>query len=250
MKPEAVLERLNTAARDSGFNITRTTSIHSYDRIVSERKSASSLLPGAKSITLIGFGGNGFWKTFSNYLKANPDFKDIGEDLIDNYSRIIFKELSDILDESGIEHKAVFPFGREAAALDFIKLGEVSGAGVPSLLGILLHPQYGPWISLRGALLTELEPNRYDSPLEGFDPCPSCHKPCVSACPADTISEQGWDWESCMRFRLADDTCSLSCASRKACPYGADQQYSAEQMAYHHSFVLRSVRKYFEENMQ
>lgn len=247
MKPEAVLDRIKTVSKDSGFNITRTISVRAYDSLVSEQKRASSLLQSAKAITLIGFGGKGFWKTFSNFLKSNTDFKDRGEDLIDNYSLMVFKELSDILDKSGIEHKAVFPFGKDAAALDFVTLGEASGAGVPSLLGILLHPEYGPWISLRGALLTDIELGSHDGPLEGFAPCPSCHKPCINACPASTISEKGWDWESCMSFRLADDTCSLSCASRRACPYGEDQQYTEEQMAHHHGFVLRNVKKYLEQ---
>lgn len=247
MKTETVLDRIKTVSRDSGFNITRTIKVHTYDSVVSEQKRASRLLQGVKSITLIGFAGKGFWKTFSNYLKSNPGFKDRGEDLIDNYSRMIFEELSGILDKSGIGHKAVFPFGKDAAALDFVKLGESAGAGVPSLLGVLLHPEYGPWISLRGALLTNFESSSYDGSLEGFDPCPSCLKPCISVCPASTISEKGWDWESCMSFRLADDTCSLSCASRRACPYGEDQQYTEEQMAYHHRFVLRNVKKYFQE---
>ncbi len=246
MKPEAVLQRLKSISRDSGFNITQTITARDYDEVVAENRQVSDLLPGARSITLIGFGGNAFWNTFSNYLKSNPDFKERDENLIDNYSLMIFEELSGVLNENGVMHRAVFPFGEDGTLMDFVKLGERSGAGVRSLLGILLHPEHGPWISLRGALLTDLELSRYDSPLEGFAPCPSCHKPCISACPASTISEKGWDWESCMAFRLAEDTCSSSCASRRACPYGKDRQYSEEQMAYHHRFVLKSVKKYFE----
>jgi len=247
MKPEVVLQRLKTLSRDYGFNITQTISARAYDNIVYEQKSASRLLPGAGSITLIGFGGNSFWGTLKSYIRDNPSFKERGEDLIDNYSLMVFKELTDVLKENGVKYRAVFPFGSGGALLDFVKLGEVSGAGVRSLLGILLHPTYGPWISLRGALLTELELSSYDSALSGFDPCPSCHKPCIEACPASTISERGWDWESCMVFRLTEVTCSSGCASRRACPHGNDRQYSQEQLAYHHKFVLGSVKKYFEE---
>lgn len=246
MKPEVILQRLKSISRDSGFNIIQTISACAYNNLVSKQKSASEILPGARSITLIGFGGNAFWETFNDYLDSNPDFKEVNEDLIDNYSLLVFEELSGVLNENGVKHRAIFPFGAEGTALDFVKLGQVSGAGVSSLLGILLHPVYGPWISLRGALITGLNLDRYDSPLD-FEPCPSCHKPCISACPANTVSESGWDWESCMRFRLAEDTCSSSCASRRACPYGKALQYSEEQMAYHHKFVLRNVKKYFEE---
>ena len=249
MKPEVVLERLKTISRDCGFNIIQTISARAYDNVVSRQKSTSALfLPGARSITLIGFGGNSFWSTLKCYIKDNPDFKERGKDLIDNYSLMVFKELSNVLQENGVMHRAVFPFGSGGTLLDFVKLGKVSGAGVRSLLGILLHPTYGPWISLRGALLTHLELGSYDSPLRGFDPCPSCHKPCIEACPAGTISGKGWDWESCMAFRLAEDTCSSGCASRRACPYGKELQYSEEQLAYHHKFVLKSVKKYFDRS--
>jgi hypothetical protein len=247
MKPEVVLERLKTVSRGYGFNIVQTIRVGAYDNIVSEQKSACGLFPGARSITLIGFGGNAFWNTFIQYIKDNPDFKERGKDLIDNYSLMVFQELSEVLDDSGVKHKSIYPFGADGTVLDFVKLGVAAGAGVPSLLGILLSPVYGPWISLRGALLTDLNLSRYGSPLRGFNPCPACHKPCISACPASTVSENGWDWESCMAFRLAEDTCSGNCASRRACPYGKDLQYSDEQLAYHHSFVLRNIKKYYQE---
>jgi hypothetical protein len=42
-----------------------------------------------------------------------------------------------------------------------------------------------------------------------------------------------------MRYRLDSDTCSGKCSSRLACPYGKDNAYGSEQIAYHHKFVLK-----------
>jgi epoxyqueuosine reductase QueG len=161
---------------------------------------------------------------------------------------LVFGKLSSKTEAfSGKGYKIIFPFGKDALDLDFVKLGILGGIGVPSILGLLLHPVYGTWISLRGAIITDVEFGDYDSPLVNFDPCPSCGKPCITACPASTVSEKGWDWESCMRYRLDSDMCSGKCSSRLACPYGKDHAYGSEQIAYHHKFVLKSVREYFKK---
>ena len=94
----------------------------------------------------------------------------------------------------------------------------------------------------------DIDFDSYDEALKEFDPCPSCDKPCIAACPENTISETGWDWEACMKYRMKEPVCSSNCASRRACPYGKETQYSEEQLEYHHNFVLRNVRNYFKEN--
>ncbi len=248
MNPDKVLEKLSKYFLDSGFNLTLKIKSSEYDLPLGETSSMESLFPQAKSVVLVGFAGNSFWEIFKDYIKENPGFKNKSDDLIDNYTVLKFIEAAKILNSHKIKYKSVFPFGKDAAELNFLKLGELAGAGVPSLLGILLHPIYGPWISLRGAFITNLELNEYDSPISKFSPCPACDKPCISACPANTISTSGWDWKSCMKFRISDETCASSCTSRRACPYGKTQQYSEEQIQYHHKFVLKSVKEYFKKN--
>jgi epoxyqueuosine reductase QueG len=248
MDPKTVLEQLRTYFLDSGFNLTLAINSAKYNAANGGAKNLESIFPQAKSIILVGFAGKEFWSIFLDYLQNNPEFKKNNIDLIDNYSVLKFVEASEILNTNQIDFKTVYPFGDNALDLNFLKLGELAGAGVPSLLGILLHPVYGPWISLRGAFITNMELSEYDEPLSDFSPCPSCDKPCISACPINTISELGWDWESCMKFRINDETCSSLCASRRACPYGQEEQYTLEQLHYHHKFVLKSVKQYFKEN--
>jgi len=248
MDQEKVLEELIGHFRESGFNIALTVDPHEYNKTPGITKNIETLFSETNSVILVGFGGNNFWQIFQGYLKRNPEFKINNIDLIDNYSVIKFNEASKILDKYRILHKFVFPFGENALDLNFLRLGELAGAGVPSLLGILLHPVYGPWISLRGAILMNLKLEDYSSPISDFAPCPSCDKPCIPACPAHTVSVSGWDWDACMRFRLSDTTCAATCASRRACPWGKEQQYLDEQLEYHHKFVLKSARDYFNQN--
>jgi epoxyqueuosine reductase len=247
MDPENVLEELREFFLQSGFNLTLTIDPVEYANTAGTKKHLNTLLPEVKSILLIGFSGKSFWGVFQEYLKNNPEYKSDRINLIDDYSVLKFKEASHILNKYRVSHKSVYPFGENALDLNFLRLGELGGVGVKSLLGILLHPYYGPWTSLRGAFVTDLDLKRFNEPLTKFNPCPSCDKPCISACPANTISESGWDWESCMKFRLSDDTCAKSCASRRACPYGEQEQYSEQQLEYHHNFVLNNVKEYFDK---
>jgi epoxyqueuosine reductase QueG len=245
MSSEKIFEGIRTHFREAGFNLTVRIKSEVYDEAPG-RNRAGDLVAGAKSIILTGFAGRGFWETFSRYLTNNPGFKDNHENLIDDYTRLIFREAAPVLEAScGARYKTVFPFGEGATDLDFVKLGVLGGVGVPSLLGILLNPEYGTWISLRGAIVSDIEFETYDEPIGSFDPCPPCEKPCITACPAHTISDKGWDWESCMRYRLGSDTCSVKCASRLACPYGREHAYKEDQIAHHHKFVLKSAKEFF-----
>ncbi|MEW6143748.1 MAG: hypothetical protein AB1598_01905 [Thermodesulfobacteriota bacterium] len=245
MSSEKIFEGIREHFREAGFNLTVKIRASDYEQ-AARKKKPGELVPGARSIVLTGFAGRTFWETFSRFLTKNPGFKEKHENLIDDYTRLIFGKITAVLEDSGgVPYKTVFPFGEGALDLDFVRLGILGGVGVPSLLGILLHPEYGTWISLRGAIITTIEFETYDEPLGGFDPCPSCWKPCITACPAHTISDRGWDWEACMRYRLGADTCSAKCASRLACPYGKEHTYREEQIAHHHEFVLKSAREYF-----
>ena len=72
--------------------------------------------------------------------------------------------------------------------VDFRPLATSAGLGTPSLLGLVIHPEYGLWVSIRAVLLsTEVfEPttkNRMQSPCEGC-----VEKPCISACPAGAVT--------------------------------------------------------------
>jgi epoxyqueuosine reductase len=239
-----LFKKIKTLFNDSGFNIVRKVKAKDYHKNVKHGYDLNEFLQHAKSIILVGFAGNRFWDILHAFFRNNPGFEESRTDWIDDYTQLIFKSAGEILEEGSLSYKMVFPFGVTALYLDFMELGRMSGVGVDSLLGILLHPEYGPWISLRGAIITDLVFSLYDGPLENFVPCPPCPKPCITACPAKTISNGGWDWNACMDYRLRSVTCEANCASRRTCPYGKDHQYSGEQLAHHHKFVLESVKQY------
>lgn len=248
MTSDEIYQGLTQLFSARGFNLIRLVRAEDYDRKAQEKRRISNLLPGANSLILVGFTGKDFWEVLQTFLEENREFKNTREHWVDDYTLFSFESARQILENEKVNYRTSFPFDHTDYTLDFSKLGELGGVGVKSLLGILINPEYGSWISLRGAIITDLEFKAYDKPLDYFNPCPPCPKPCISACPASTISENsGWDYHACMRFRITTDTCNDNCTSRRACPYGKEHQYSEDQLAYHHRFVLRSIKSHFQK---
>jgi epoxyqueuosine reductase len=61
----------------------------------------------------------------------------------------------------------------------------LAGLGVIGRNNLVITPQYGPRLRLRGIFMeAELEPT---GPLSDFDPCAACDRPCHRACPKDAF---------------------------------------------------------------
>ena len=94
-----------------------------------------------------------------------------------------------------------------------------------SLLGVLIHKVYGPWLAFRGAFLST-EVIRFSQDSGDSELCKSCvDKPCLSVCSVNAISiDNGYDADAC-RSHLGDDKeveCHTGCKARCVCPYGIE----------------------------
>ena len=177
MNSQSIYNELVGLFHSSGFNLVRRIKVEEYDQQVPFSKRTSTLFPNSKSIILVGFAGSSFWKILQRFLEENPEFRDSREDWIDEYTLLWFASAAGILKQKKVNYKFVFPFGSEALTLDFMQLGQIGGIGTKSLLGIFIHPEYGTWISLRGAIVTDLEFSEYDAPLTCFNPCTTVLSP-------------------------------------------------------------------------
>lgn len=80
--------------------------------------------------------------------------------------------------------------------ISYKKAAVLAGLGAFGKSQLLIHPEWGPWVWLRG-VVTDARLAR-DAPIP-FSPCDGCRL-CVEACPAGALSESGFDRESCERF--------------------------------------------------
>lgn len=221
--PEAALAAFRRDLEAAGLNLHGCLPIGRYDALVPPAWSARSLLPAAKSAVVLAAGGRRFFEAFSVSAEARqPD------DPVDAFTR---RTAMDAARRLG--GRAVFAFERRAGAFaDFVALARAAGLGADSRLGLLLHPVYGPWMSIRAVVLTPCVLPATPA-LAGFDPCGDCAAPCASACPAAAPRPQGFDVVRCAATRGVTPACRDRCDARRACVVGPEHRY-AEAAERHH----------------
>ncbi|MGH7006434.1 MAG: ferredoxin [Alphaproteobacteria bacterium] len=155
-----------------------------------------------------------------------------------------------------------------------------AGGVFRSPIGILIHPEFGLWHVYRGALLFA-ETLSLPTPLEGEglgmrgradgvlaagpsplashpadaahragergSPCDTCaEKPCLTTCPADAFSLEGFDALACVDHVESPKgkACTMGgCLARRACPVGRPHAYELAEGAFHMAAVVGTVRK-------
>ncbi|MDH3519167.1 MAG: hypothetical protein OEM49_01825 [Myxococcales bacterium] len=222
------IHAIGAALDAAGLNVRGALSAERYDGLVPPAWRTAVLLPAARSAVVVASGGRALWEAF----RAAPEFG-AAQDPLDAYTARVVGDLAAHWAQAGHPTRALFAFERRGGGVaDFVALGRASGLGVHSRLGLLLHPHYGPWLSIRALLLTELA--WFESRGEdGFDPCGGCPAPCASACPTRAPAPSGFDVAACAATRRREPDCALRCAARRACPVGAQHAYLEEAEAHH-----------------
>jgi epoxyqueuosine reductase QueG len=150
--------------------------------------------------------------------------------------------LTQVADQFGA--RAVFPFQRPY--LPFQKWAMRAGPCHVSPLGIFIHPEFGLWHALRGALLMaqEFEPAEM---AQRPSPCLSCPgRPCLSECSVAAFSDAGYDTARCLSWLHGadgEDCIAFGCRARRACPVGAAYRYESAQARFHMEAFLKVFRQ-------
>ena len=240
-----MLAELTRALAPFGLNLIGVTTPAAYDALVP----ASHRLGGshAGAIVVIGNGGRAFWDAYRAHREHDPAQAEREHPLDDFTTDVLERHAMPLAERHGLRPRLRLPF-RETA-LSFMHLAEAAGLGRRGLLRVLLHPEFGPWMALRGALLVDEAPVA-PRPAAGFDPCSTCRdRPCLAACPGDAMRlPDGWDVPRCIDFRVArgaENPCLDRCHARVACVYGRRHLYPADALVHHQSrafAVMRGVR--------
>lgn len=239
----SLIAAVGAALSPSGLNLVAALPVERYDRDVPERYRLRKRYPSSRALLVIGNGGGAFWRAFRRYCDAHPGFFEDTPDPLDHYTvDVVERHVPPLLERAGVSGRLLYPFRFESDPVSFVHLAALAGLGARSVLGVLVHPVYGPWMALRAAVLldAEIEP----TPVEPFDPCGGCaDKPCIGACPASAISVRGWDIPTCTAHRVAlASNCADRCDARWHCVHGRAHRYPAEALVYHHGRALMVMR--------
>lgn len=161
---------------------------------------SDTLLPDARCAIVVASGGRALWDAFARA----PELGAVADPL-DAYTRRVVEAAAAVL-PGGARTLLAFE-QRGGAYADFVELGRLAGLGAPSRLRLLLHPSYGPWMSLRAIVLARADWETSASAPPAFDPCPDCPAPCERAGPDPT-------------------------ARRLACVVGPEHAYSEASLAH------------------
>lgn len=247
-----LLDSIRTAGAPYGLNLVAATPAERYDASVTSGHRASELAPGARSIVIVGNGGGGLWAALKRHAEREPGWWD-HEHPLDEFTReIVESSIALPLRASGHRCVVVYPFVHDNRTLNFVHLARVAGLTGPSVIGVSLHPRFGPWIAFRAALLVD-ELIDSPGPAINFDPCPTCTaRSCISACPVGAVSiETGWDIPKCLTHRVeVEPDCIKRCHARTACVIGPEHIYPDDELAYHQMRSLRAMRPWYEANIK
>lgn len=227
----AARERLDAVLRPAGFDLCGVIGIDRYDAWVAEAWRSRLLMPEARRAVVLGSGGRALWRAF----EKSPEFGR-GSDPLDAYCERIASEAAAALSDPGHPGQPALPIlahhTREGTFADLVLLGSEAGLGAPSRLGLLVHPEYGPWLSLRAVVLTAI-PLPATAPLAGFDPCRGCPAPCATACHGAAVLPAGFDVARCAATRSREPACASRCDARHACVLGQPHAYLSSAEAHH-----------------
>lgn len=194
------------------------------------RPDETAELPGNPvALVLLGSTAGAFWDAFELW-SARPQLAP-GEHPLDCFTRELVAPLAGALGARAVypsDGPPFWPFQSWAARVEQV---------FTSPLKILIHPEFGLWHAYRAALLFDslvgLPGLKAASPVES--PCVDCSdKPCLTACPVEAYSTDGYDVQACSAYIANTDECrSHGCGARRACPVGGAHQYSQAQQQFH-----------------
>ncbi len=146
-------------------------------------------------------------------------------------------QLEQFLRAAGLQVRAATP---TYSRLSFACLGEAAGLGIVSpVIHRLLHPRFGPWVTVQGVLLLSgrpFGPIADASIAASFHPCCKCERPCVAACPATVHDGHGNSDLGRCHDRRHRNGCGSSCSVVRSCPVGADVKVALAHEAERHRF--------------
>ena len=240
----SLLSSAQQQATRNGLNLLGLVDAQRFDSCQPRELRSSSLQPGCGTIMVLATAGKSLWLEFQRQGRHLP--KTMSEETVDELAMAGATAIAGELLENG--HQAKVMDARKPR-MNFSQLAEAAGFGIVSpVSGLFLHPEYGPWVRVRAALLlpgTPFGAIADASVVERFQPCCTCQRPCIAVCPSAVHDGEGnSDRARCAGHRHQGG-CLSGCHSRIACPIGVEHADAEGSMVHAHSMSHRTMQRWF-----
>ena len=237
----SLLAKVQHEAAGAGFNLFGLVDAQRYDASQPKERRIGWFAPKCGTVVVLGTGGRTFWQQYLEAGGAQGHDVDVDGS---RFARRGVRAVAGLLTAESVANRALPP---NNPSLSFARLAEAAGFGTISpVSGLLLHPLFGPWIGVRAALLLDGRPFGAvadASITDRFQPCCTCSRPCISACPAQVHDGEGHqDLARCGAHRH-EGNCASSCKSRIACPVGAGHRDAPDENAHRHAQTLGELQR-------
>lgn len=241
----SLLAKVRHQAAAVGFNLFGLVDAVRHDACQPKERRTTTVAPRCGTVLVIGTGGRSFWEHFSGSSngRATPET----DRAVWQFAHEGALSVKALLRSQSVS-SCLIGMGRQTQ-VSLARLAEAAGLGTVSpVSGLLLHPQYGPWVAVRAALLIDGQPFGPvpdASITDRFQPCCGCNQPCVSACPANVHDGLGnQDLARCAAHRH-EGNCAVGCTSRSACPVGSEHRDAPGERAHRHAHSMSAMQRGF-----
>jgi hypothetical protein len=205
--PRTLLANAQRHAAALGLNLFGLVDAERFDRCQPRDQRVRERWPHCGTVLVVGSGGQEFWRQFAQACGGRAAGGPPSPTAPQQFASRCIQEIATCFRAKPLPFEVVEPSG---PCPSLLRLGEAAGLGTVSpVSGLLLHPEFGPWVTLRAALLFAGHPFGPvpDATLvERFQPCCGCRQPCTTGC------------------STTPGNCPPNCHGRCACPIGNEHR--------------------------
>lgn len=214
----SLTDRIATALGPAGLDLVAATRADRYDRAVPEEYRLPDIGRADALVVVVG-NTRALWPAFLAWLADDRSRLDL-EHPLDAYVERTVHHVASSLEPAT---EACFAHDPPPRRIAMQRLAELSGLARIASNQLCVHPQFGPWISLRAAIVVDAA-----GPPDPLEPPPDPCLGCTAACrEAFRIALEA------SRTRGPRQAWQEWVAVRDACPVGRDHRFSDVQIRYH-----------------
>lgn len=245
-------ESLAARLLESGFDLCAATQVGRYNDTIATRAPAFALPDYGNPRSLVVVIGNtrALWPRLLEAMAGDETL--MGHpDPVDTYAeREIGRAVEEVVEECGIEATIRMaahvpePGSEGAEGVAIQQLARVAGLADLSPSNLSVHPEHGPWIALRAAVVFDTE-GPDDTVV--VQVCKECPAPCTDALENALQTLKQREEEQAELEAEREDAIARHwekwLAVREACPVGEESKYPDEQSEYHYKKDREQLRK-------